>query len=240
MLRTILSFALLTAACSDTPQLNITKTIGSEGGNVTNPGGSSVDVPSGALPTSTNITISKIDAPAPAGTVLVGSAFDFSPEGTTFAQPVTIKLPFDPALLPAGRTAASITIYTAPRGSTQYTALPTTVSGNSVQTTASHFTVYLPAAPVANSDGVRDMSVVSVPPDFATSSCSPSCQTGTSSCSCSASCSTGSFNMSCVPSGGSGFNCSCIKNGQTQSAMPLVLDCNNTSEVFSAFQQCLN
>ena len=44
-------------------------------------------------------------APAlPAGFVAHGQMFAFTPHGTTFAVPVTMTLPFDPASVPAGTT----------------------------------------------------------------------------------------------------------------------------------------
>jgi ZU5 domain len=215
-------------------QINITKTIGPSGGNVGDPSGTSVTVPMGALSMNTNITIVQVSADPPAGTVVVGPAFDFGPDGTTFSQPVTITLPFDSAKLPSGRTASDIRVFTAPRGSTQYTALQTTVSGNTVQTNTTHFTVYLPAAPLA----VSDMGPVG--PDFTMPSCTPSCPPGSvSGCGCTETCSTTTYNMTCTPSGGSGFTCTCTVNGSPQSIMPTVIDCTNVSEMQTAFAQCL-
>jgi hypothetical protein len=224
MMRALLFVTVLGCGNNDN-QINITKTIGPAGGNVGDPSGTSVNVPAGALTSNTNITVAQTSAAAPAGTVLVGSAFDFGPEGTTFSQPVTITLPFDSTKIPTGRTSADIRIYTAPRGSTQYTQLQTTVSGNNVQTTTTHFTVYLPAAPLPSDMG-------------ATSSCTPTCTPGTSSCGCTETCSTTIYNMTCMPNGVSGYSCQCTVNGSPLSIMPEVLDCGSQSEMQSAFSQC--
>ncbi len=81
--------------------------IGPTGGTVTGPSGTSVVIPAGALATNTTINIA---ASPPGGPVLPGSftvagqKFDFTPHGTTFAVPVTVTIPLDPALIPAGQT----------------------------------------------------------------------------------------------------------------------------------------
>lgn len=229
---------LFALGCGDNNQVNITKTIGAAGGTVSSPSGGSVDVPAGALFTNTNISITKVDAPAPSGTVLVGPAFEYGPDGTSFSTPVTITLPFDTALLPPERSPFDILIYTAPRGSTDYAQLATTPgTGNIVQTTTSHFTVYLPAAPAPGL--VVDLATqTNDNSDFSRPGCTPSCMLGSTSCSCSETCTTTTTTMMCTPSGGSGFNCVCKTNGQTLSTMPLVLDCSLSSDVMSAFAQC--
>jgi uncharacterized delta-60 repeat protein len=81
--------------------------IGAAGGTVTGPNGSSVQIPAGALATSTAINVAQGSAgmpPLPAGFTAIGQMFLFTPHGTTFAVPVTVTLPFDPATVPAGRT----------------------------------------------------------------------------------------------------------------------------------------
>jgi uncharacterized delta-60 repeat protein len=81
--------------------------IGASGGTVNGPSGAQVVVPSGALTTATSIAVaqSSSGAPAlPAGITGVGQIFAFTPHGTTFAKPVTITVPFNPASVPAGAT----------------------------------------------------------------------------------------------------------------------------------------
>jgi hypothetical protein len=81
--------------------------IGPAGGTVTGPNGASVVIPAGALAIGTRINIEQSDVgapPLPNGFSTVGFAYNFTPHGTTFAVPVTMTLPFDPATVPAGRT----------------------------------------------------------------------------------------------------------------------------------------
>jgi len=83
--------------------------IGAAGGTVNGPEGSSVVIPAGALASDTRINIEKTSAGAPElpdGFPVSGDVFALTPHGTTFAVPVTITVPFDPALIPAdGRPA---------------------------------------------------------------------------------------------------------------------------------------
>ena len=81
--------------------------IGPAGGTVIGPNGASVVIPPGALVTNTTITITQTSAgsPAmPAGFIGLGLMFALTPHGTTFAVPVTVTIPFDPASVPAGVT----------------------------------------------------------------------------------------------------------------------------------------
>ena len=81
--------------------------IGAAGGTVTGLNGAQVVIPAGALATEIRINIEQIvtGAPAlPAGFAAHGQMFAFTPHGTTFAAPVTMTLPFDPASVPAGTT----------------------------------------------------------------------------------------------------------------------------------------
>ena len=85
----------------------VTVVIGAAGGTVTGPNGAKVEIPPGALGTDTTIAIALTSAGAPAlptGFTANGQMFAFTPHGTTFAVPVTMTLPFDPASVPAGTT----------------------------------------------------------------------------------------------------------------------------------------
>ena len=80
--------------------------IGAAGGMVTGPNGAKVVIPAGALSTDTRILIELVTAGAPAlpaGYASKGQQFSFTPHGTTFAQPVTVTIPFDPAVVTAAR-----------------------------------------------------------------------------------------------------------------------------------------
>ena len=79
--------------------------VGAAGGTVAGPNGASVVIPPGALVTNTTIKIEQTSTGAPAlpgGFSVAGPMFAFTPHGTTFAVPVTVTVPFDPALLSAG------------------------------------------------------------------------------------------------------------------------------------------
>ena len=81
--------------------------IGAAGGTVVGPSGVTVVVPAGALATNVTIAIAQTSAGALAlpGTLTAsGPMFALTPHGTTFAVPVTITLPFEPASVPAGLT----------------------------------------------------------------------------------------------------------------------------------------
>jgi alpha-tubulin suppressor-like RCC1 family protein len=103
------SLLLLLAACGGSggeAQQNVPM-VGAAGGTVTGPHGAQVVIPPGALSTATPIAIaqSASGAPAvPAGFNAFGPMYAFTPHGTTFAAPVTVTVPFDPAQVPAGAT----------------------------------------------------------------------------------------------------------------------------------------
>lgn len=74
--------------------------IGPAGGTLAGPDGTSLVIPRGALAADTTIGIESTPtgAPArPANLAPSGPTFAFTPHGTTFAVPVTVTLPFDPA-----------------------------------------------------------------------------------------------------------------------------------------------
>lgn len=129
--------------------------IGPAGGTVTSTGGASVSIPAGALGAATAITATNASSAHPPSTIAVGAALTLGPEGQQFASPVTVTLPFSPGLLPAGKTAAAVVIYTAPAGTTSFAALTTsTVDATHVSAQVSHFSIFVPAVPgcVTNAD----------------------------------------------------------------------------------------
>jgi hypothetical protein len=213
--------ALFAFGCtSEGAQINITKSVGPAGGTVSGTDGTSVTIPMGALSNDSNITISSVNVTAPMGTVLVGPAYDFGPEGTTFSSNVTITLPFDSSKIPMGRSAADIRIYTGPKGATTFNTVATTVSGNTVQTSTNHFTTYFPAAPTMSTDG-----------------CTPECTDMSSSCSCTANCN-GKMNVvQCGQEVPGQVFCYCTIDGQTQSITPEISSC---SAVMQAYSQCFS
>jgi uncharacterized delta-60 repeat protein len=108
-------------------------TIGAAGGTVTGPNGAKVEIPAGALATNVEIRIEQtsVGAPALPGNVTgAGQIFALTPHGTTFATPVTITLPFDPATVPAG---ARVKIFKTDAALTQWAeVVGATISGNTL------------------------------------------------------------------------------------------------------------
>jgi hypothetical protein len=120
--------------------------IGSSGGIVLLPDGSSASIPRGALSRDVTISIEiNSSAPAPGEGTPVGSTYLLGPEGQSFDAPVTVTLAFDPSRLPPGEAASDVVIFTAPRDSSEYTPLETTlVDSLHVSATTSHFSNFVP------------------------------------------------------------------------------------------------
>jgi hypothetical protein len=136
--------------------------IGAAGGTVMGPNGARVAIPAGALTTEIRINIELITsgAPAlPAGFVANGQMFAFTPHGTTFAIPVTMTLPFDPASVPSGATPL---LYKTTNAQTQWEEIGNATFGaSSVSAQVTSFsdaTIVIPpivVPPIVNSDPVR-------------------------------------------------------------------------------------
>lgn len=80
-----------------------------------------VAIPAGGVSSDTEVSVARLEAPfamsvfagaAAEGSsaTAVGKAFDFGPAGVTFAQPVVVSLPYDPANVPQGTDPSSITL----------------------------------------------------------------------------------------------------------------------------------
>jgi hypothetical protein len=139
--------------------------IGAAGGTVTGPSGSTVVIPAGALTTEVRINIEQITAGAPAlpsGFVAHGQMFAFTPHGTSFAVPVTMTLPFDPAGVPAGSTPVFYKTINAQTGWEEISGATFGVSSVSAQVTGfSDATVVIP--PLQRNDPSRNWSFSVLP-----------------------------------------------------------------------------
>jgi CubicO group peptidase (beta-lactamase class C family) len=129
--------------------------VGAPGGTVSRADGAVVlEVPAGALSQSTVITIAASTTP-PANPLLVaGTAYDFGPSGTTFAQPVTVRLKY-PAASAVGADATKFRLHRYAANAWQEIAGSTVDVGNRIvtgQTTSfSRYAILsLPAAPVGS------------------------------------------------------------------------------------------
>ena len=108
-----------------------TRTLDSTGGTVTVEG-VTLTIPQGALSTATDITITKTTDPLPAGYEAYSPLYRFEPAGATFAQPVTVSLPFQ-------GDAKLATIFWSRAGTTGYERLSAIIAGNVATVQVTHF-----------------------------------------------------------------------------------------------------
>lgn len=131
--------------------------IGPAGGTVTAANGASVTVPAGALAAAVSIGIAVDSSGAPAlppGTRTVGAIHAMTPHGTTFAQPVTLAIAFDPTQVLAGETVGLLKTNAARSGWEPVAGA--SVSGSMVSAPISSFSnavAVAQAAPAANLAG---------------------------------------------------------------------------------------
>ena len=84
--------------------------VGASGGTVNAAQGAvALAIPAGALPAAVALTVAPAEASGGEQAV-AGALYKFGPEGTQFAQPVTLALSYDPAKLPAGVPTAALRI----------------------------------------------------------------------------------------------------------------------------------
>jgi hypothetical protein len=121
--------------------------VGAAGGTVTGPNGAQLVIPAGALASEVRINIEQNAAgapPLPGGFAAGGLMFAITPHGTTFALPVTVTLPFDPALVPAGSVPA---LYKT-NAQNQWEQIPgATFGASSVSAQISSFSIFAPLVP---------------------------------------------------------------------------------------------
>jgi ZU5 domain len=110
--------------------------VGTSGGTVTQ-NGVTLTIPANAVPANVAITVAPTTAPA--GYALASEAFQFGPSGTTFAQPVTVKLP-----LTSATTGAHLFWSNASGG---FDDLGGTINGMVLTGSVSHFSVGFCARP---------------------------------------------------------------------------------------------
>lgn len=151
----LISFSLI-AACipgDDPPPEILAETlIGPAGGTVSSLDGASLEIPAGALAAETTITITTTSATTPGA---LGRAYAFGPEGIVLSVPGTVKLPFDPARIPNGKTTNDLMIWSAPQGGAGFVQLAgSTVDGSRLRVPAarlSTFVIAVAPAPPASS-----------------------------------------------------------------------------------------
>jgi adhesin/invasin len=121
----------------------------------------SVEIPAGALTQTRNITIAPSTSFPANERVVPGTTFDFGPTGTTFAQPVTISIKYDPSKV-INSPDSGLRLYEVV--GTAWRLVPESsvnTSANTVTGKVTHFTVYgvLLQAPVATITINRDTTV---------------------------------------------------------------------------------
>ena len=85
--------------------------VGASGGTVSAAQGAvALAIPAGALPAAVAVTVAPSQTSANSEQAVAGALYDFGPEGTQFAQPVTLALTYDPAKLPAGVPASALRV----------------------------------------------------------------------------------------------------------------------------------
>ncbi len=125
--------------------------------SILTPSLAAVTISSGALAKNTVVTLTngralystdRAAALTLAGMGAAGEAIDFGPEGTQFSIPVTIQLPYDPALVPPGQSVTLAINYYDPIAKT-WIPLDTVVDSTRYVLTAktSHFSLYQPLGP---------------------------------------------------------------------------------------------
>jgi hypothetical protein len=98
----------------------VVRSVGASGGSVevadpeSDVAGAKVTFPPGALAADSTVTIASAAAPKPAAVdQLAGPAVFFGPPGVTFASPVDVEVPFDPARIPVGQTSQDLRVLVA-------------------------------------------------------------------------------------------------------------------------------
>ncbi|MBI2060165.1 MAG: hypothetical protein HYT87_10370 [Nitrospirae bacterium] len=87
-------------------------TIGPDGGKVLSTDGmAELFVPAGALSASLEISVRAVSYPDGEKLEFVTAAYDFQPDGLTFAVPATLTLHYDPSRLPRGATENLMNVY---------------------------------------------------------------------------------------------------------------------------------
>jgi 6-phosphogluconolactonase (cycloisomerase 2 family) len=118
--------------------------IGPTGGTVKGWYGAEVTIPAGALPSPVFIEVNRDSTgapPVPSDALFsAGAPYALLPHGTSFAVPATVRIPFDPALVP---TDGVPQLYQAePDGG--FAAIPTAVDGGFLVADVSQFSWFLP------------------------------------------------------------------------------------------------
>lgn len=102
-----------------------------------------LNIPAGALTQTRNITVAPATSTPPNDRLMPGTAFEFGPNGTTFASPITITITYDPSKLTGGSPEGGLQLYEVV-GTLWRVVTGSTVdlATKKVTGSVSHFTVY--------------------------------------------------------------------------------------------------
>ncbi|MBX9929796.1 MAG: hypothetical protein K2X99_12900 [Gemmatimonadaceae bacterium] len=109
----LLSLALAACGRKDGPSAPVKdpNVVGKTGGTVATTGGAAtLTIPAGALTSDVKITVATKPDPRGDTRSVGGTAYEFGPEGTKFATPVTLTLKYDKTKLPPGRAAREMRV----------------------------------------------------------------------------------------------------------------------------------
>jgi hypothetical protein len=184
------------AACTDNVQAPLdartnprgsgataSQTIAATGGTVS-VGAATLDVPAGAVPAGTLISITESTTPAPAELNAVTPVYTFSPDGLVFTQPISVKFAV------AGASPSSSVYWSQSGDATKFAPVNSVVGGGFVTANVTHFSsgcVALSQSGGASSgtSSCTPTSCAGIAPGQACTSCSPACDLGGSVCTCS-------------------------------------------------------
>lgn len=144
---------LLTACGGDDPSSPPAgTTIGPQGGTVNSADGRvELVFPAGAVGADLEVRVSAAVAPPANAGVILARAYDFSPDGAVFLQPVTLKIHYEDAQIPAAVAENDLGLCRAAGGSWQRVAGSTVdVDGNTVSAGVMGFSSYAPGAPTGD------------------------------------------------------------------------------------------
>ena len=111
--------------------------IDAESGGTVEAFGAELEIPPGALSADTAITVSvRSAAGLPEAATVVGQAFDFGPDGTTFSVPATLTLPVD------GTPGTGASFVVSWLDGAAWTDLPSTAGADTVVGSVAHFTSF--------------------------------------------------------------------------------------------------
>ena len=119
-----------------------------------------VTVPPGALSGDVTLTVAAGTQIQQLGFMTVGQPVRLGPEGQTFAQPVRVRLPFDPGALPAGSTVADLVVLKRSDATGQVTVLRPTQTGSTLVVEVTSFSTFQPAVQAGADPGTSSVAAV--------------------------------------------------------------------------------